>query len=39
MELQPNGMVTAVEYVNGGVKMERDSGDDKAVKVHTIIKP
>lgn len=32
MESQPNGTVTAVEYVNGGPKMERDSGDDKAVK-------
>lgn len=32
MELQPNGTVTAVEYVNGGAKMERDSSDDKAAK-------
>lgn len=32
MELQPNGTVTAVEYVNVGAKMERDSGDDKAAK-------
>lgn len=32
MELQPNGTVTAVEYVNGGAKMDRDSGDDKALK-------
>lgn len=30
MEQQPNGTVTAVKYVNGGAKMERDS--DKAVK-------
>lgn len=28
MEDQPNGVVTAVEYVNGGDQM--NSGDDKA---------
>lgn len=36
MELQPNGTVTAVQYVTTGATMDRESGDEKAATVRNV---